>query len=265
MNEPHLPRLLRQLATEPAVDREDPWPAVERRLAARRSARSRPLALLAPVRSSRRRLAAAVVGACAALLVVGGGTMLLWDRPQPASAAVLGLLQVEALGDASVGTQNSACGHVAGTGTELTDRLGQQLGMSGDRVRAAIRQALATDQQLAPQGDLLARVAQDLGVSLERTRQALADPQCPRKVVLTSPMDPQRLTTAAQVLGVRPDRLQAALQVALPRPPAANEQAALDRLAQALGVSRDRLQAALQQVEGPNRIYLPQPRSPGQP
>ncbi len=143
--------------------------------------------------------------------------------------------------------------------TELSDRLGQALGLSGDRVREAMRQTVGA---LPPPVDPLSRIASQLGVSVDQVREAFANPDCPGQISIALRASASDVTGPAQKLGVSPERLAAAMTAAAPPPPPSFDET-INRLAQNLGVSSDRLRTAMEQVEGPHRLFLAVPAPPG--
>jgi hypothetical protein len=143
---------------------------------------------------------------------------------------------------------------------QLSDRLGQALGVSGDRVREAMRQTIGT---LPPPVDPLSRIATQLGVSVDRVRDAFSNPECPGQVTIMLRPSSNDLARPAQRLGVPVDRLAAAIAATAPPPPPSFDDT-INRIAQNLGVAPERLRAALEQVEGPNRLFIavPAPAAP---
>jgi hypothetical protein len=134
MNEKQIAEQLRRLASEPVSDQHDPWPSIRTRMM-RSSARARrggeaPRGLW--------RLGA--VAAALFVMVVGGISLLEAARPRPATAAeILNRMQLEAQGAAISGPMEADCREPLPNPTELTDRVGQILGISGERVRQAMR------------------------------------------------------------------------------------------------------------------------------
>ena len=282
MHNAELARLLGQLTTDPSPDPTDLWPVVERRVARRR-------------RRTARRLRPLLAGAT--VLVVAATALsaaLFLNRPQPVSAAeVLDQVQTEAL---QASTDAGACGRESGakTGTggtapaqpgaatELSDRLAQALGVSGDRMRQAMLETMCADMPQVS-WDPMQAIAQQLGVSPEQVSAAFANPQTPghtavglqvsdqdgsRSVKLNlngtridvDHIDTGQLNGPAQQLGVSPDRLAQAIRMAVPAPAELPKQSSEDeiitRLAQNLGKSPDQVRAAITQVEGSGPFYF---------
>jgi hypothetical protein len=250
------------------------------------------------------------------------GAVVLAYRPQTVSAEeAVQQLQTEAVGMLAAGA--GACtdgpgtagfaisqavgapdptGKVTSSGgpglgsTELSDRLAQVLGVSGDRVRQAMLDTVRADMPTNLPPDPMAAIAKQLGVSREQVCAAFFDGQTPGAIAISGgfakdgPLPPPApplsgtptapriqiggpnaidLTTAtadqlsgpAQRLGVSSDRLLAAVRAAvpsvLPTPPKLpNPDEIIDRFAQNLGMSSDKVRAAITQVEGPNRFYF---------
>jgi hypothetical protein len=252
-------------------------------------------------------------------VLVGGVALsaaLFAARAQPVSAAdVLGQLQAEALsvtvaGAGPCGAPAGASGlHVSGeivldqreasagpttiaSPTELSDRLAQALGVSGDRVREAM---LATVRDTLPASlppDPMTGIAKELGVSREQVCAAFIEshlsgvmvtsdvvsrsgapanqaagpvvvPPDGKNVINLSTPSAEELSGPAQRLGVSPDRLAAAFRQAAaslptpPPPPSPDE--IIRRFAQHLGMKEDKVRAAFTQVEGNGRFYFSVP------
>jgi hypothetical protein len=260
--------------------------------------------------------------ALAAVLVIGmaSSVALFANRPQPASAAeVLDKVQAEAISASTVAAVDAAScsppsemattggmvfatgpadgGPVEmqpGTATQLSDRLAQALGVTGDKFRQAMLQAIAADLPPSLPPDPFAAIGQHLGVSRQQVCAAFVGTQTPSQGLTVSHaaggdraprhnqvlnlngieldpdhIDPGQLSAPAQRLGVSPERLAAAVRDALP-PPAiapptpASKDEIISRLARNLGTSEDRVRTAITQVEGPNHFYFAVPL-PGQP
>jgi len=142
---------------------------------------------------------------------------------------------------------------------ELSDRLGQSLGLSGEQVRDAMRQTVSA---LPRPADPLSQIATQLGVTTDQVREAFSDPACPGRVLIRLNASPSDLAGPAQRLGISPERL-ASLLVAGTPPTPPNFDEILNRFAQNLGVTPERLRGALDQVEGPNRLYMVAPAPSG--
>ena len=313
------------LAAEPVNDLTDPWPDIRRRVSlAHRSPHLRVL------KSGVRAWAAGVAAVLVVGLGVGGAVFA--NQAQTASAAeTLYQLQVEAAtsspgpgpcapaapaklpsgvgtiafgsGSGAAGPGTSAAGpetiSVGGPETisssdasQLSDKLAQALGVSGDRVREAIRQTLAPELPSGPPPDPLAAIARQLGVSTEQVCAAFSKPNAAGVGVMVSgsvaegkhvttggPGSPSvvfningtainldtetadQLSEPAQKLGVSPERLLAAIKASTPAPPPLpptppNPDDIINRLAKNLGMSPDKVRAAITQVEGPNRFFF---------
>jgi hypothetical protein len=256
-------------------------------------------------------------GAVAVLIIgIAGGGALFANQAQTASAAeALYQLQVEAVGpgpDVGIGpcgpanaeppVRDAAIAVQAGAGdgggpvtigasdaAQLSDRLAQALGVSGDRVRQAMRAAIGPDLPSKPPPDPIGGIAKQLGVSTEQVCAAFSNgaasggftigqhvsksggTAAPSTVlniggtqINLDSNDPNQVSAPAKKLGVTPERLLAAIKAATPTPPAVppsppNSDELIDRLAQNLGMSPDRVRAAITQVEGPNRFYFAVP------
>jgi hypothetical protein len=282
MTDQHLQTLLRRLAGEPAQTTTNPWPRIRARIDGRRS-------------SPRALVYRAALGAATLLLLLGGAAILLVNRTETATAAeILNRMELESK-PFVIGLGTTQClpepGGLPGAGelptpTELTDRVGRILGVSGERVRAAMREAgpstvgvqarvpaapasggAAGVSAAAPAGagvvagapveDPIQRIARDLGLPTETVRAAFANPDCPKQIMLPAPGDTARLARSAQVLAVSPDRLAAVLAAALPPLPPAGASAdvvaptdAMRRIADRLGVTPARLEAAMKEAAG---------------
>ena len=266
-----------------------------------------------PIRPNRlRTIRSRAWAALAAVLVVGAvaGTALFAYRPLTASAdeQVLTQVQTEALGEfaaAPAGCQG-APGPDKLSGppdptqpdtnpTELSDKLAQALGVSGDRVRQAMLDTVRADMPASLPPDPMTAIAQQLGVSRDQVCSAFFDskvigigfgfggvaapgglptgglpakppatPAPPQGFLNLSSATNEQLSGPAQRLGVTPDKLRAAIQAAIPNQPPAlpkppNPDETINRFAQNLGMSPDRVKAAITQVEGPNRFYFAVP------
>jgi len=329
VHNPELARRLRQLAAEPTHDAIDPWPAVQHRLqAARRRASQQPAQ-----RRDHQRLRPLLAAATALVVAaVGLSAAAFLNRPQPVSAAeVLDQVQTEAVQaatDSASAAGVAACAPAsasgpktavdgggmvfvangdaaqapgpvtarAGAASELSDKLAQALGVSGDRVRQAMLEAIRPDLP-APPPDPIQAIAQQLGVSPQQVCAAFANPQTPghtevgmqvtrgandgsqapkgdaqRDAVMLdlngtridlNNLDTSQLSGPAQTLGVSPDRLAQALRAAVPAPaqlPAKpSEDELISRLAQNLGLSQAQVRAAITQVEGSGPFYFAVP------
>ncbi|HEY7066838.1 MAG TPA: hypothetical protein VII06_35565 [Chloroflexota bacterium] len=278
-------QLLHQVVEEARLEIDTPWPIIHQRIVERQGRGGTP---------RRWPLAATLaVPTGALLLALAASLVALGERPPAVSAEPLvSRMQVAEAVIGAQATPSGACGPGAGLPTasaskeqllnDVTDRLGQALGIRGDQVRAALRQTLVAAGPATPgagPADVVGRLAQALHVSPDQVRQAFADPACNGRVVLRFTHGPNgapdaaevaRLGRAAQVLGVTPAQLASSLSQVLAVPPAASDATLVNRLAQLLGVAPDRLQAALQQVGmalGPNGSFRVVVRraSPGQP
>jgi hypothetical protein len=121
--------------------------------------------------------------------------------------------------------------------TESTDRLAQSLGVSGDRLRQALEQSVPRPPAPLSIDDLANRIAQGLNVSADRVKQAFT-PESGCGFVI--PLDDALLPPAGVTLR-GPDGNP------LP-PPGQGATERLNRIAQQLGVSPDRLRGVLRQV-----------------
>jgi hypothetical protein len=183
---------------------------------------------------------------------------------------------------------------VKGSATDLSDKLANALGVSGDRVRNAMIATMQADMPSGLPPDPFASIAQQLGLSREQVCSAfMDDPSGVGGVVVhfqgagataahLEPKDEVRLggqtgkpeidlntATAeqlagpAQRLGVTPERLAAAAHAAaasMPAPPPPpKEDQIISRFAQNLGLSEDKVRAAIKQVEGNNGFYFAVP------
>lgn len=299
------------LAAEPANDVADPWPEIRRKVSlAQRSPRLK--LLKSPVR-------AWATGVAAALVVgLSVGVTVFANQVQTANAATTAeavyQLQTEVASSGpgvpcgepmqppkAAGVNTIAFGggaEASGPGSvsisdanQLSDKLAQALGVSGDRVREAMRQAVSAELPSGPPPDPLAGIARELGVSTEQVCNAFATatPAASGPVVSISGSDSKRLTTGgphmsavlningtpinldsetadqlsgpAHKLGVSPERLLAAIRAAVPAPPPLpatppNTDDIINRFAKNLGMSPDKVRAAITQVEGPNRFFF---------
>jgi hypothetical protein len=167
----------------------------------------------------------------------------------------------------------------------LSDRLAEALGVSGDRFRQAMLQAIGADLPAGPPPDPIAGIAQQLGVSQQQVCAAFFTGQEAGQTFSVSDstradrdggnvqivnlggtqidvghVDATQLSAPAQRLGVSPDRLAAALRAALPSLPPPSTPPSKDqivsRLARNLDISEDRVRAAITHVEGPNQFYF---------
>jgi hypothetical protein len=170
---------------------------------------------------------------------------------------------------------------------EMTDRVGQILGVSGERVRQAMRihvfdyrrQGQVFDYRApgagpsssapgsagstfnievggaGPVADPVNRIAEHLGLSKEQVQQIFSDPSCPDRFMIPFPSahTNEWYRTAAQRLGVTPERLAGAVRAIAPAPPGmeratvtADERIA--RIASELGVTPEQFRSALQQA-----------------
>jgi hypothetical protein len=260
--------------------------------------------------------------AAAAVVVLGlsVSVALFANQPPSASAAEV-LTQVEAEAVSVSGTSSATCqppdgatqssGGIIAIGSgpgqpggpsgpissananQLSDKLAQALGVSGDQVRQAMRQTLSSEIPTNLPPDPMASIAQQLGVPAEQVCAAFLNPQSPGLVISGSVPDGKYVTSGgktdrgvvvgingtpinlntvtadqlsgpAQKLGVTPDRLLAAVKASIPSPPPAppSEDEIISRFAQNLGMSQDKVRAAITQVEGPNQFYfvVPIPR-----
>ena len=256
-------------------------------------------------------IAATVVGA----MVVG--VALFAYQPQTVNASdVLGELQNEAIsvqgfapgpGCGPAGAQKATGGGVIAVQTgiasepsgpvtvsnasDLSDRLGAALGVSGDRVREAMLATMKSTMPPMP-ADPMELIAKQLGVSTEQVCTAFASSSATsgdvgfsvsagkpgqdngpvtaiglngRSAINLDTVTADDLKEPAAKLGVSPERLVAAVKAAAPStPPAAppSPDALIRSLAQNLGMSEDKVRAAITQVEGKNGFYfaVPLPR-----
>ncbi len=133
MNERDTAKLLQQLAEEPATDRRDPWPAIRARLTQRHPPRS------AGVRTVPR-LAWGAMAAAVVVVAIGGSAVLDAARPRSVTAAeILDRMQIEVQGGVMTSSESTGGCEPIVNPTELTDRVGQILGVSGERVRQAMQ------------------------------------------------------------------------------------------------------------------------------
>lgn len=266
----------------------------------------------------------------AAVIVVGlvSSVVLLASRPQPASAAeVLSQVQAEAVtmlstsggpacsetpaNGAATGGVAFAVGHgpgdgpagatgatvtdpVKGSPTDLSDKLAQALGVSGDRVRDAMIATMRAEMPSTLPPDPFTIIAQQLGLPREQVCNAFMDGQSgvggvgvhfqgagapaaqrqakddvrldgadgkPEIDLNTATAD--QLKGPAQRLGVTPERLATAVHAAaasMPAPPPPPEEdQIISRFAQNLGLSEDKVRAAIKQVEGNSAFYFSVP------
>lgn len=257
-------------------------------------------------------LAATVVGA----MVVGVAVFAY--QPQTVNASdVLGELQNEAIGlqafapgpgCGAAGAQKTTGGAVIAVQTgsasepsgpvtvsnasDLSDRLGAALGVSGDRVREAMLATMKTSMPPMP-ADPMELIAKQLGVSTEQVCTAFASSGEPspnvgftvsagkpgqdangpvtamgvngKSAINLDTVTADDLKEPAAKLGVSPERLVDAVKAAapqkpLPAPP--NPDELIHSLAQNLGMSEDKVRTAITQVEGKNGFYfaVPLPR-----
>jgi hypothetical protein len=265
--------------------------------------------------------------ALAAVVVIGAASSvaLFANRPQPVSAALLDQVQAEAIAASTSAMDLAACAPASGTmpsgaiaigaigagsppdgpvvheqqpegASQLSDRLAQALGVSGDRIRQAMLQTISADLPPSPPPDPIAAIAQQLGVSSQQVCAAFfnnnpqarpeARPQARGQSVKVSGtvgadrpgihtqvlnlngteidlnnVNASQLSAPAEKLGVSPERLSAALRAALPAPPPVpptppNKDEIISRFAHNLGMSEERVRAAITQVEGPNQFYF---------
>jgi hypothetical protein len=258
--------------------------------------------------------------AIAAVLVVGltaGSAALFAMRPEAASAAAVEQLQNEAVtmlstggggpcagtpGDVGVGVTiaRTAGGGSSDPGTvqvqrpqsvsptELSDKLAQALGVSGDRVRQAMVDTMRAEMPASLPPDPIDGIAKNLGVTRQQVCSAFFDgqsvnggygvrgqvvsvgggPQVTQHINIggldLTTVTAQQLAAPAQRLGVTPERLLEAVHAVaatpLPAPPSPpNKDEIIDRLAANLGMSADKVKAAMTQVEGPNIFYFAVP------
>ncbi len=225
MNEREIRQLLQRLAAEHVDDQRDPWPAIRARLIqqnARRSAGRRVLP----------RLAWGAAAAAVLVVALAGAAILDPTRPRPATAAeILDRMQYEAQGGAMVGSQGSGGCEPIVNPTELTDRVGQILGVSGERVRQAMRVQMF---RVAPPAGAPAPGPgnEAIYVPLPSGAPAGAGPQADATVPVGD---------AIYVNGPLPDPMA--------------------RLAERLGVSREQLQQAFADPACPERVMIPFPGS----
>ncbi len=133
MNEHNVDRLMQQLAAEPTPERRDPWPAIRARITRREPPRS------AGIRAVPR-LAWGAAAAAVVVVAISGASLLAAARPQSATAAeILDRMQLEAQGGVMATSESSGACEPIMNPTDLTDRVGQLLGVSGERVRQAMR------------------------------------------------------------------------------------------------------------------------------
>jgi hypothetical protein len=267
------------------------------------------------VRPARRRLVPFVgrgTSTALAAMLAGGlvlGAVLVGSRPQPVSADALNQLESEAVAVSAVaagqgcgaspvdasGTTGGVLAVKTGVGTDagppasgpaslgnpnaLSDQLAAALGLSGDRVRAAMLATIHADMPFPP--DPMDGIATRLGLSRDQVCEAFGAGQGqPMAFVLANGTPPagappavapggatlinlntvtaDELTQQAQKLGVSPERLLAAVRASVPssspRPP--NPDQIIQHFAQNLGLPEDRVRAAISQVEGPKGFYF---------
>ncbi len=228
MNERNIGQLLRQLAAEPATDRHDPWPAIRARLPRRHPPRSAGL-------RSVPRLAWGAAAAAVVIVAIGGAAVLDAARPKSATAAeILDRMQYEAQGSVMMASDSAADCEPIVNPTELTDRVGQILGVSGDRVREAMR--IQTIQVAPPPG---ASGGPGAGFGIEPIAVSIGGPAA---------------AGAAPQAGV-PVPAGVALEGRGPLPDP------MARLSERLGVSREQIHQAFADPACPARIMIPFPGS----
>lgn len=259
-----------------------------------------------------RRTWAGLAAALAGSVVVGSAVLV--TRPQTASAEeAISQLQTEAVTSLAA-SPSGACPGAAGGGTvvaiggggpetqgpvtvrgsgaasptELSDKLAQALGISGDRVRQAMLDTLRAETPSGSPPDPMASIAQQLGVSTDqvcaafsgtpialtvgqaRTQSSGPNKRAPAgaraldgdQMLNLSTATPAQLARPAQQLGVSPDKLADAVhraaatlaQTTAPEP--RNKDDVIARFAQNVGMSPDTVKAAITQVEGPNHFYF---------
>jgi predicted PhzF superfamily epimerase YddE/YHI9 len=182
---------------------------------------------------------------------------------------------------------------INGNPNDLSDRLAQALGISGDRVRAAMLATIQADMP-SPPPDPMAAIAAQLGLPTEQVCAAFFDGAPTGGSVAVSEhrtigvtrgsettghpsvmigvngttvdlgsATADQLRGPAQRLGVTPERLQAAVRAAVaalpapPSPPSSDE--IIRRFASNLGLSEDTVRAAIAKVEGTGRFYFAVP------
>jgi hypothetical protein len=242
-------------------------------------------------------------------------------RPQPASASeVLDKLQAEAISGMvsapapgcgappdrgaqsaggviafQTGPANGPTGPSAPTGpttltnpNELSDKLATVLGVSGDRVRAAMLATVRADLPASLPPDPMDAIASQLGVSREAVCAAFLDGQgaitgfrvsnggpgesgpaslhTDANMINLNAVTADQLKDQARKLGVSPDRLAAAVKAAVapllaqPEPPKLpSPDEIIHQFAVNLGLPEDRVRAAIQRVEGSNGFYFAVP------
>jgi hypothetical protein len=273
-----------------------------------------------PVSARRRRLwlvPGRAWAALAAIVVVGlaSSTALFALRPQPASAEALSELQNEAVTMMASANAAGPCGggfsgaagaqvaivqgspgegagpvQISGGGqatSDLSDKLAQALGVSGDTVRHAMVDTMRSMMPASLPGDPIQSIAQQLGVSQQQVCTAFFDGQSgvggisihrssgkdarhldvggaggAKAGLDLATATPEQLAGPARSLGVTPQRLAdvvhkvAADVDATPPPAPPNKDEIIDRFAQNLGMSTDKVRAAIVQVEGDKTFYF---------
>jgi hypothetical protein len=253
-------------------------------------------------------LAAVLVGA------VAFSVALFAIRPQPANASeVLGQLQAEArqgfVSGAAVGCgapvpeQVQTAGVVAmqsggfgpevsgpvtlSNANELSDKLAAELGVTGDRVRAAMLATVQADLPTTPPPDPMQTIANQLGLTRDQVCAVFlqgsdaitgfhfgSEPPDGAKLaplpgasdasfVDLNTVTAEQLKDKAQKLGVSPERLLSAVKAVAPPPgpplKPLNPDAIIRCFAQNLGMSEDKVRAALNKVEGSHGFYFAVP------
>jgi len=253
----------------------------------------------------------------AAILVVGvaPSTALLAARPQPASAEALSQLQDEAVTMVASANAAGSCSEGVGGGgamrvaiaqgpshsgagpvrvssaatasADLSDRLAQVLGVSGDTVRQAMADTMRSMMPTSLPPDPIQSIAEQLGTSRQQVCSAFFDGQSgvggisihqssgndaryldvggaggARGGLDLATATPEQLAGPAQRLGVTPQRLADAVHKvvaeldATPPPAPPNKDEIIDKFAQKLGMSADKVRAAIVQVEGNQTFYF---------
>jgi hypothetical protein len=181
----------------------------------------------------------------------------------------------------------------SGNPNELSERLAKALGVSGERVRQAMVATVQADLVGTPP-EPVSTIAQQLGKSPAEVCAALFDPRSAKddrlivsasttksgggppgsnteavfnvggKAIKLNSATADDVSGPAQRLGVRPERLLAAMRATLPStppPPPPGEDEIIKRLASNLGLSQEQVRAAIKQVQGNGPFFFVVPLS----
>jgi hypothetical protein len=171
--------------------------------------------------------------------------------------------------------------------SDLSDKLAQELGISGDKVRQAMVETMRSMMPTSLPPEPIQSIAQQLGVSRQQVCTAFFDGQssvggigihqssgkdakyldvhgagAPNGGLDLATATPEQLAGPAQRLGVSSQRLADVVHKvvadidATPPPPPPNKDEIIDRFAQNLGLSADKVRAAIVQVEGTKTFYF---------